>query len=1274
MPVYLAALRHLARHCEFEDWLDRLLCDRLVCGLRDETLQRRLLAEPELTLTKAVQMARAAEEAAVKTEELRRTRSEARPEQNRVAQAPRKPPSGSASANGRSAHVQCWRCTGSHDAASCSFASVVCHFCGNKGHLQKACRKKAAKEKKKPGKASERPSDSERRPRGRNHQLTEATNPPDQDVYHVTPSVRHTSQPVEEVPVLQSLSTVSSVTPAVFADVAINGHVLSMEVDSGSACTVISSETFRVLDLTTTKLRPSPLQLQSYTHERLDIMGTLEVDVTYKTREARLPLLVVKGTGTSLLGRDWFPALGIGLSGVKQLSEERTLRQQPVSVVVAEFPEVFKEGLGKSKGLPVRIEVAPAATPRFLKARQVPVALRPRVEAAIDILVEQGVYQPVRNSRWSTPVVPVVKKNGKIRLCGDYKCTVNPALQWETYPLPTTEQLFANLAGCKVFSRLDLDQAYQQLTVDDETADLLTVNTHRGLFRVTRLPFGVATAVAIFQRYMEELLAGLPMVHVYLDDIIVGGRTEEEHHRNLRAVLNRIQEDGVRLSKDKCAFGVSEVVFLGYRIDSQGIYPTEEKVKALKEAPAPKDKQQLQSFLGLLNFYNRFLRGAAHTLEPLHRLLGKDSPWRWGPDEDHAFINAKMLLESSAVLRHYDVHKPLVLACDASPYGLGFVLSHEDQPGLEAPVAYGSRTMTPTERNYSQTDREALAVVSGVKKFHQYLYGRHFKIYTDHKPLLGLLHHSKPIPAVLSPRLLRWNLLLGQYDYELVYRPGRQMGNADSFSRLPLPTKDFQPPPLEDVLLLEAAPEVPVDAERIARLTKQDPKLSRVLRWIKHGWPDEKPSEEFQPYYVRRDELSAYRDCILWGSRVVVPPSLRPEILKILHSAHPGMVRMKGLARGYVWWPGLDKGIEEQVRTCATCQVTRDSPPQAPVHPWECSSRPWSRLHVDFAGPFQGKTFFLVVDSYSKWLEVRITKSTSATTVVRELRRMFATHGLPDVVVSDNGPAFASEEFRTFLARNNIRQALVSPYHPSSNGQAERFVQDTKKALRRLRGADIDVCLTRFLFEQHILPSTSTGRSPAELMMSRQLRSALDSVHPDHQRYVEQRQEKHAQSSRTTREFCPGDSVFARSFALGRPRWIPAVVYSRSGPVSYQVKLQDGTFWKRHVDHIRRRTSDMPDIPDTRDRAPDSGGADLDPQETRDDAGSAARHSMPGTSRTETEETPAESRLTPAAAPGSPSPAAARPTDLSESNNTPPTALRRSSRTTRHPAHLKEFV
>lgn len=241
--------------------------------------------------------------------------------------------------------------------------------------------------------------------------------------------------------------------------------------------------------------------------------------------------------------------------------------------------------------------------------------------------------------------------------------------------------------------------------------------------------------------------------------------------------------------------------------------------------------------------------------------------------------------------------------------------------------------------------------------------------------------------------------------------------------------------------------------------------------------------------------IYSYKGCILWGSRVVVPPSVRCEILKLLHSGHPGMVRMKGLARGYVWWPKMNEEIEDQVRRCSNCQEVQAAPPRAPVHPWEDATRPWSRLHVDFAGSFQGKTFFLVVDAYSKWPEVAVVRNTSSAAVINELRRMFATRGIPDVIVSDNGPAFASEEFHSFLQKNSVRRALVSPYHPASNGQAERFVRETKKALKAFPGGDVELRLIQFLLEQHILPSTSTGQSPAELMMGRRLRTALDRLH-----------------------------------------------------------------------------------------------------------------------------------------------------------------------------------
>lgn len=307
---------------------------------------------------------------------------------------------------------------------------------------------------------------------------------------------------------------------------------------------------------------------------------------------------------------------------------DKVSQSPSLTSVLKKHSKVFQPGLGKSQGPPVRVEVQPHAQPRFYKPRPVPFALLPRVDEALNKLIGQGILEPVRHSEWATPIVPVVKKDGSIRICGDYKSTLNPVIHWETYPLPTLEELFAKLAGCSKFSKLDFDQAYQQLVVDNKTADLLTMSTHRGLFRVTRLQFGVAVAVAIFQRYMEELLQGIEGVQVYLDDILVGGKNEEQHNARLEAVLQRIQNDGVRLNQEKCAFGMDEVEFLGYKVSRAGIQPTDDKVRALHEAPEPKCKKELQAFLGALNFYNRFLCGAAHTLEPLHRLLDNSSSWK----------------------------------------------------------------------------------------------------------------------------------------------------------------------------------------------------------------------------------------------------------------------------------------------------------------------------------------------------------------------------------------------------------------------------------------------------------------------------------------------------------------------------------------------------------------------------------------------------------------------------------------------------------------------
>ena len=314
------------------------------------------------------------------------------------------------------------------------------------------------------------------------------------------------------------------------------------------------------------------------------------------------------------------------------------------------------------------------------------------------------------------------------------------------------EDLFATLSGGRIFSKLDLSQAYQQVLLEDVSRDLVTINTQKGLFRYTWLPFGVSSAPGIFQRAMEEVLQGIPNVVVYLDDILAAS-TSEEHVKLLDAILSRIQAAGLRLRKSKCTFGVSSVTYLGHKIDAEGLHPVPEKVQAVQDAPSPTDVAQLRSYLGLLSFYSKFLPQLSTVIAPLNHLLRASQPWKWTRVEEQVFQASKQLLLSSRVLMHFNPELDVILSCDASAYGLGTVLSHRLPDGTERPIAFASRTLTPTEKKYAQIEKEGLACVFGVKRFHSYLFGRLFTLVTDHKPLVSLFEERRAIPAHASARI-----------------------------------------------------------------------------------------------------------------------------------------------------------------------------------------------------------------------------------------------------------------------------------------------------------------------------------------------------------------------------------------------------------------------------------------------------------------------------------------------------------------------------------------
>ena len=306
----------------------------------------------------------------------------------------------------------------------------------------------------------------------------------------------------------------------------------------------------------------------------------------------------------------------------------------------------------------------------------------------------------------------------------------------------------------------------------------------------------------------------------------------------------------------------------------------------------------------------------------------------------------------------------------------------------------------------------------------------------------------------------------------------------------------------------------------------------------------------------------------------MIPPQGRQKVIDELHTAHPGISRMKSLARSYVWWPGMDEQLEAKVKNCRQCQETHKNPPAVPMQSWEWPVQPWSRLHVDYAGPYQGKMFLVVVDAHSKWMEVSIVNSTTTAITTQKLRSMFATHGLPRTVVSDNGSVFTSSEFEDFLQKNGIRHIRTAPYHPASNGLAERAVQTLKEGLKKLTDGCLETKLSRFLFQYRITPHTTTGQTPAQLLIGRCLRSHLDQLLPDLTSHVQDKQQfqkdRYDQHTKP-RHFLPDEAVFARNFGQG-DKWLPGIIIKAQGPRTYNVKLSDNRIIRRHVttsDHVQ---------------------------------------------------------------------------------------------------------
>ena len=667
----------------------------------------------------------------------------------------------------------------------------------------------------------------------------------------------------------------------------------------------------------------------------------------------------------------------------------------------------------------------------------------------------------------------------------------NEAIKRVRHPIPTVDDVSFELNGAQCFSKLDLSQAYHQLELEEESRYITTFSTHLELYRYKRLNYGTNAAAEIFQYTLQAQLQGLKGVKNIADDIIVYGTTREEHDENLDRCLKRLFDRGLRLNQSKCKFLNETLEFFGQIFSKDGCKPDPKRYTALKNAPKPTNLPEVRSLLGMATYSSKYIPNFATITAPLRILAKKNAKFEWTSTHQDAYDQLTSALSSAPCMAYFSKHKDTFITVDASPVGLSAILSQKTKgrDDDEKVIAYASRSLTDTEMRYSQTEKEALAIVWGVEHFHIYVYGHEFVLVTDHK-LLETIYGNRNYKT--SARIERWVLRLQPYSFMIQYKPGSE-NPADYLSRHPTSTSFRQQRMTEPYINMIVSASVPkaLTLEEIEADTNDDHTLRAVRAAIKSN---KRHYDKVKRYKAFKDELTVTsKGIILCGTRIVMPHVLQQRAIDLAHISHLGITKTKALIREKIWFPGVDEMIKNTIAKCIPCQAVGTNTKE-PIGSTEMPERPWDTLHMDFYGPLpSGEYLLVVIDRYSRFPEVEDLRSTKASSVIPKLDKIFAVHGIPRIIKTDNGPPFNGEEYRRYGEALGINLKFSTPLWPQGNAEAERFMQLLAKALKTAKIAHRpwQQELQRFLLQYRTTPHCSTGVPPAELLFNRTVQGQL---------------------------------------------------------------------------------------------------------------------------------------------------------------------------------------
>ena len=892
---FVTRLRKLAATCEFSD-VAKEIKSAVIQNCLSKRLRRYALREDALTLDNLMAKARSLEASEMEASGMERKLPTE--EANLVSQKQQSKASRQMNKPTPSNNKTCRQCglTWPHNAKPCPAKGQVCHKCGKQNHFARMCLTRVPQQQ------------------GQQSHVNQVTSDLD-------------SSSDDEYLYVLSRDTHGSKIPRM--SVMINEIPVDMIIDTGASIDILDETAYHKVNYSgKITLKPSTKRLFAYgSKSQLHVIGSFEATGTFRNNRTVSTLHVLQGSHGSLLSYSTAVALGILDIQLHHISSTPMCEQ-----LFRQYTSLF-EGIGKLKGTKVQLHIDTKVTPVAQKARRIPFHLHKKVEHELKVLEEQHIIERVDGpTPWVSPLVLIPKKNGAVRICVDMR-RANKAITRERYPTPTIDDLIHTLNGATVFSKLDLRSGYHQIVLAPQSRYITTFTTHQGLWRYCRLNFGTNSASEIFQKLINEQISDISGALNISDDVIIFGKTQADHDSALKAVFQKFAEVNLTLNKSKCEFNKQSISFFGFIFSEKGISPDPIKVESIEKALQPTTTHVVRSFLGMATYCAKFIPNFSDTSEPLRKLTKKDQPFLWGEEQERSFHAIKNLLTSTDVMAYFDPSKETALVTDASPSGLSAILM-QSTPGMKdrQVVAYASRALTDVERRYSQTEREALAVVWAIEKLHLYLFGSHFKLLTDCKAIELIFNNPKSKPPA---RIERWNLRLQGYDFEVQHTKGNE-NPSDYLSRhTRLVGDNKQSTMAEEYVNLLTSQAVPkaMTLQEIQQVTTEDPTLQCLMHLTRtQEWHNlEKLSEQFKDADITelklfkqvKDDLTIndQSNIMLRGSRIVIPKALRDRAISIAHEGHQGLVKTKKLLLEKIWFPRIDDSVKQKVNKCIACQA-----------------------------------------------------------------------------------------------------------------------------------------------------------------------------------------------------------------------------------------------------------------------------------------------------------------------------------------------------------------